>query len=93
MVTLAGLLACNGLVIWILGSGGTLPISDNVINDLANGCLTPVASWLLMVAIVAAFAIITIRRDADRRSAGAGGGPGASPGAGAGAGHGGAACR
>ena len=43
MVTLAGLLACNGLVIWILGSGGTLPISDNVINDLANGCLTPTA--------------------------------------------------
>ncbi|HZC63991.1 MAG TPA: ABC transporter permease, partial [Streptosporangiaceae bacterium] len=56
VVTLAGLLACNGLVIWILGSGGTLPISDNVINDLANGCLTPTASWLLMVAIVAGFA-------------------------------------
>jgi D-xylose transport system permease protein len=72
VVTLAGLLACNGLVIWILGSGGTLPISDNVINDLANGCLTPTASWLLMVAIVAAFAVITIRRDADRRSASAG---------------------
>jgi D-xylose transport system permease protein len=72
VVTLAGLLACNGLVIWILGSGGTLPISDNVINDLANGCLTPTASWLLMAAIVAAFAVVTIRRDADRRSASAG---------------------
>jgi D-xylose transport system permease protein len=72
VVTLAGLLACNGLVIWILGSGGTLPISDNVINDLANGCLTPAASWLLMAAIVAGFAVVTIRRDADRRSASAG---------------------
>jgi D-xylose transport system permease protein len=72
VVTLAGLLACNGLVIWILGSGGTLPIADNVINDLANGCLTPAASWLLMVAIVAGFAVVTIRRDADRRSASAG---------------------
>ena len=72
VVTLAGLLACNGLVIWILGSGGTLPIADNVINDLANGCLTPAASWLLMVAIVAGFAVLTIRRDADRRSASAG---------------------
>ena len=72
VVTLAGLLACNGLVIWILGSGGTLPISDNVINDLANGCLTPAASWLVMAAIVAAFAVVTIRRDADRRSASAG---------------------
>jgi D-xylose transport system permease protein len=80
VVTLAGLLACNGLVIWILGSGGTLPIADNVINDLANGCLTPAASWLLMVAIVAGFAVVTIRRDADRRSASAG----ASAGTGAG---------
>ncbi len=80
VVTLAGLLACNGLVIWILGSGGTLPISDNVINDLANGCLTPTASWLLMVAIVAGFAVVTIRRDADRRSAGAGAGASASAG-------------
>ena len=80
VVTLAGLLACNGLVIWILGSGGTLPISDNVINDLANGCLTPAASWLLMAAIVAGFAVVTIRRDADRRSAGAGASAGASAG-------------
>jgi len=38
-------------MIWILGSGGTLPISDNVINDLANGCLTPAASWLIMAAM------------------------------------------
>ncbi len=80
VVTLAGLLACNGLVIWILGSGGTLPISDNVINDLANGCLTPAASWLLMAAIVAGFAVVTIRRDADRRSASAGDGGGGAAG-------------
>jgi D-xylose transport system permease protein len=84
VVTLAGLLACNGLVIWILGSGGTLPISDNVINDLANGCLTPAASWLLMAAIVAGFAVVTIRRDADRRSATAGVSAGASAGTSAG---------
>lgn len=72
VVTLAGLLACQGLMIWILGSGGTLPISDNVINDLANGCLTPAASWLLMAAIVAAFTVVTIRRDAERRAGGTG---------------------
>jgi D-xylose transport system permease protein len=75
VVTLAGLLACQGVMIWILGSGGTLPISDNVINDLASGCLTPAASWLLMAAIVAAFAVLTIRRDAERRAGGAAGPP------------------
>ena len=75
VVTLAGLLACQGVMIWILGSGGTLPISDNVINDLANGCLTPAASWLVMAAIVAAFAVVTIRRDAERRAPAARPGP------------------
>src|SRR6202040_1232066 len=72
VVTLAGLLACQGVMIWILGSGGTLPISDNVINDLANGCLTPAASWLVMAAIVAAFTVVTLRRDAERRAGGTG---------------------
>ena len=74
VVTLAGLLACQGVVIWILGSGGTLPISDHVINDLANGCLTPAASWLVMAAIVAAFAAVT---DPARTPSG---GPAARPG-------------
>ena len=34
----------------ILGNGGSLPINDNVINDFANGNLTPAASWIVMVA-------------------------------------------
>ena len=38
----------------ILGNGGTLPINDNVINDFANGLLTPAAGWIVMGAIVAA---------------------------------------
>ena len=36
----------------ILGKGGTLPINDNVINDLASGNLTPAASWIVMIVIV-----------------------------------------
>ena len=31
----------------ILGNGGTLPIQDNVVNDFANGNLTPTASWIV----------------------------------------------
>ena len=73
VVTLAGLLACQGVIIWILGSGGTLQIPSNVINDLANGYLTPAAGWLLMVASVGLFAVVTVRRDAERRAGGAAG--------------------
>ena len=75
VVTLAGLLACEGMLLWILGSGGTLPIPSNVVNDLANGYLTPVAGWLLMVVFVGLFAVLTIRRDAERRRGGPTGPP------------------
>ena len=50
----------------ILGNGGTLPIQDNVINDFANGNLTPAASWIVMLVVVAVYA-------ADRRGCATGG--------------------
>ena len=49
VVTLAGLLGWQGVMLLILGNGGTLPINDNVINDIASGNLTPAASWIVML--------------------------------------------
>jgi len=49
VVTLAGLLGFQGVMLLILGNGGTLPIQDNIVNDFANGNLTPAASWMLEV--------------------------------------------
>ena len=54
VVTLAGLLGFQGVLLLILGSGGSLSINDNVINDLASGNLTPAASWIVMLGIVGA---------------------------------------
>ena len=51
-MTLAGLLGWQGVMLLILGNGGSLPINDNVINDIASGNLTPAASWIVMLAIV-----------------------------------------
>ncbi len=53
VVTLAGLLGWQGVMLLILGQGGSLPINDKVINDLASGNLTPAASWIVMILIVA----------------------------------------
>lgn len=75
VVTLAGLFACRGLMIWILGSGGTISIPSSVINDLANGYLTPVAGWLALALIVGLFAVVIIRRDAERRASSPAGPP------------------
>jgi D-xylose transport system permease protein len=70
VVTLAGLLGWQGVMLKVLGNGGTLPIQDKVINDIANANLTPGASWAVMVVLVAIYALLTWRRDARRRKSG-----------------------
>ena len=70
MVTLAGLLIWQGVMLLILGNGGTLPINNAVINDLANGILTPLAGWVVMIVMVVLFGLMTWTRDARRRRSG-----------------------
>lgn len=70
IVTLAGLLAWNGVMLIILGNGGTIPINDDTINNLANGLLSPEAGWAVMAVVVGVYLVnmfITQRR---RRRAG-----------------------
>ena len=70
VVTLAGLLGWQGVMLWILGKGGTVPITNNVINDFANGNLTPTAGWIIGVVLVAGFGLFTWTRDTRRRKSG-----------------------
>ena len=65
VVTLAGLLGWQGVMLLILGKGGSLPINNNVINDLASGNLTATASWIVMLLIVAAFGLRTWLRESN----------------------------
>ena len=70
VVTLAGLLFLQGVMLKVLGNGGTIPINDSVINDIASSNLSDAASWVVMLVIVGAFAVLAWRRDAKRRAAG-----------------------
>jgi D-xylose transport system permease protein len=70
VVTLAGLLGWQGVMLLILGEGGTVPINDSFINDIASGNLTPAASWIVMLAIVAVFGAMTWVRESQRRASG-----------------------
>jgi D-xylose transport system permease protein len=70
VVTLAGLLGFEGVMIYLLGEGGTIPIQDRTIINLANGTLSPAASWILVGVGVAAYALITLIRNAQRRGRG-----------------------
>jgi D-xylose transport system permease protein len=70
VVTLAGFLFWQGVMLYILGDGGSILIQDNIINDVVSGTLTRVAGWVVMLVAVGAFAWQTWRRDARRRDAG-----------------------
>jgi D-xylose transport system permease protein len=70
VVTLGGLLFWQGVMLVILGSGGSILIQDPTINDISSGNLSRLAGWVVMLVIVAVFAFTTWRGDAHRRDAG-----------------------
>lgn len=70
VVTLAGLLFWQGVMLRILGNGGTIPINDTIINDIASNNLSNIAGWVVMLVIVGLFGVMSWRRDAKRRHAG-----------------------
>src|SRR5216683_2319326 len=70
VVTLAGLLGWQGVMLLILGQGGVVPISSNIVNDFTSGQLTVVASWIIMLALVAVYGARAWLRDSRRRASG-----------------------
>ena len=73
VVTLAGLLALEGLLLYLVnayGSGGTIRISSSVLNDITNGNMSPLAGWIVGIASVALFGALTLTRDGRRRRSG-----------------------
>jgi D-xylose transport system permease protein len=70
VVTLAGLLFWQGVLLKILGNGGTIPIQDDTINNIASANLSPLAGWILMLVLVGLYGLLMWRRDSKRRNAG-----------------------
>jgi D-xylose transport system permease protein len=72
VVTLAGMLAWNGVMLLILGLGGNTPIHDNIINSLANGLVPPRLAWLIVAIGIAVYAAIVARGNFRRWKKGSG---------------------
>ncbi|MFC2968419.1 ATP-binding cassette domain-containing protein [Acidimangrovimonas pyrenivorans] len=70
VVTLAGLLGFQGVMIELLGTGGTIPIPDETINNLANGTLSRAGGWALTLLVLVVYAVQTALRDRQRRNSG-----------------------
>jgi D-xylose transport system permease protein len=75
VVTLAGQLAGLGLLLEIIntaapGSGGTIRLYSNVLNDIEGGAMSPLAGWIVMAAAVALGGALLVGRDSRRRAGG-----------------------
>jgi D-xylose transport system permease protein len=76
VVTLAGYLGLSGFLLFLISSagkyglGGVINLQSNVINDIESGSLSPAASWIVMVVIVALAGLTMFLRDRRRRVAG-----------------------
>ena len=74
VVTLAGLLGWQGVLIYVFdvdkgAVGGVISISNNVIDDLVSGSMSPAAGWILLIVTVGLYATFTLltRPDAGPR--------------------------
>jgi D-xylose transport system permease protein len=70
VVTLAGFLGLNGVVLLLIGSGGTVVIQDDVVIGIANEFLADVWGWVIAVVGVGAYAISQILLHRRRKAAG-----------------------
>ena len=69
VVTLAGLLAWNGVVLLLIGSKGTVILQNDFVIGLANDFMEPWAAWVLVLACVAFYGGVQVSRARSRRKA------------------------
>jgi D-xylose transport system permease protein len=70
VVTLAGLLAWNGVVLLLIGSRGTVILQNDFVIGLANDFLDPGLAWILMVVASVAYALVQLAKLRARSKAG-----------------------
>jgi D-xylose transport system permease protein len=70
VVTLAGFLAWQGLVLLIVGEGGNIVIQDDLIKGIENKNMPVAWGWALFIVGIAAYAAITVGRVMRRRKKG-----------------------
>jgi D-xylose transport system permease protein len=64
VVTLAGLLAFQGALLWVLGDTGSVNLPPSIITDLTSTFFDPVIGWILGAAAIVAFvlSLLAVRR-------------------------------
>jgi D-xylose transport system permease protein len=60
VVTLAAFLAYQGILLWIIGTGGTVPITSDVIFAVSNGNMPVTLGWIVVILSIAAYAALNL---------------------------------
>jgi D-xylose transport system permease protein len=75
VVTLAAFLALQGLMLILIGEGGTIPFRDPTILAVMNNNLPVLLGWLIFAISIGGYAYLTYRRSRSLRAAGLKGDP------------------
>jgi D-xylose transport system permease protein len=70
VVTLAGLLAWNGVVLLLIGSKGTVILQNDFVIGVANDFLPDSTAWILMLVVTALYALVQLASLRSRKAAG-----------------------
>jgi D-xylose transport system permease protein len=70
VVTLAGLLGWQGVLLWVLGDTGTINLNDQLIVDLVGTFFSDSVGWIIAVLLIAAYAGVTLNGRRERLKAG-----------------------
>jgi len=72
VVTLAGLLAWQGALLWVLGDTGSVNLPPSIITDLTSTFFEPAVGWALGIAAIVAYALSQLNERRLRAKAGLG---------------------
>jgi D-xylose transport system permease protein len=70
VVTLAAFLGLQGVLLKLIGEGGTIPIRDDTLLSINNDNMPVWLGWLLFVLVVGGYAALAFRRSLSRRASG-----------------------
>ena len=70
VVTLAAFLGLQGVLLQLIGEGGTIAVRDDTLLRLNNGTLPVGVGWTLFVLVMLAYAAVSLRRAQTRKAGG-----------------------
>jgi len=60
VVSLAFFLGLQGVMLWVIGEGGTIPVRNDTILSIMNANMAPPLGWVLVVLVVGGYAAVTL---------------------------------